>query len=154
MSALNRPQAVVKERAGRPAHKPSPHTRKAVQGMAAAGLWQYEIAQIMGVAENTLVKHYQHELDNGWVTTMALASKVIVDQMERGTDKAFDAAKFFLTKRGRGLWSEKNQVELTGANDGSVRMQALNIESLSFEERDQLEHLLNSVLLSSNDLIE
>ena len=96
----------------------------------------------MGVAENTLVKHYQHELDNGWVTTMALASKVIVDQMERGTDKAFDAAKFVLTKRGRGLWSEKNQVELTGANGDPVMERSLNIEALNHDERHQLEQLL------------
>jgi len=152
MAVHKRSLAAVRERVGRPAHKPTPETRKAVQGMAAAGLWQYEICQIMGLSENTLVKHYQPELDNGWAATMALASKVVIDQIERGTDKAFDAAKFFLTKRGRGLWSEKNQVELTGANGGPVQTQTLNIEALSFDERDQLEHLLNAILLPSVDM--
>ena len=151
MAVHKRSNAAIKERVGRPAHKPTPETRRAVQGMVAAGLWQYEICQIMGLSENTLVKHYQQELDNGWATTMAVASKTVVDQMAHQTDRAFDAAKFFLTKRGRGLWSEKNQVELTGTNGGPVQTQTLNFEALSFEERDQLEHLLNATLLSPID---
>jgi hypothetical protein len=66
-------QATVRERVGRPAHRPTLDSRKAVQGMAAAGLWQYEICQIMGLSENTLVKHYQSELNTGWAAIMALA---------------------------------------------------------------------------------
>ena len=154
MAVLQRTQVAVRERVGRPTHKPTPETRNAVQGMAAAGLWQYEICQILGLSENTLVKHYRRELDNGWATNVALASKVIFDQMANKTDRAFDAAKFFLTKRGRGLWSEKNQVELKGANSGPAQTQTLNIEALSFDERDRLEYLLKVALLSPSDARE
>jgi hypothetical protein len=75
-------------------------------------------------------------------------SKTVVDQMVNKTDRAFDAAKFFLTKRGRGLWSETKQIELNATNNEPVKMQTMNIDALSFEERDQLEQLLNTVLLS------
>jgi len=141
-------KATVRKRKGRPEHKPTLATRQAVQGMAAAGLWQYEICQIMGLSENTLVKHYQHELDTGWAATMALASKTIVDQMVNKTDRAFDAAKFFLTKRGRGLWSETKQIELNATNNEPVQMQTMNIDALDDDERDQLEKLLNLALLT------
>lgn len=137
---------MAKKKAGRPAHQPNDATKKAVEIMAASGLWQYQIAAMMKMDEDTLVKYYAYELETGWATTIAAASNVIVTEMLANTDKSLDAAKFFLKSRGRGLWSEKQQVEVTGANGGPVQVQSFDIDALDYDEQEQLESMLNAVL--------
>jgi len=140
---------------GRPTHQPTDATKKAVEIMAAAGLWQYQIAAQMKLTEQTLTKYYSHELETGWATTMAAATNVVVKEMLSDSDKSLDAAKFFLKSRGKGLWSETKQVELSGPNGGPIQHETINIEALDYDEREQLEAMLDAVLaLPSPDGVE
>jgi hypothetical protein len=131
---------------GRPAHQPTDATRKAVEIMAASGLWQYQIAAQMKLTDETLTKYYAHELETGWATTIAAATNVIVTEMLSNTDKSLDAAKFFLKSRGKGLWSETKQVELSGPNGGPILTQSIDIDALDSDQQEQLESMLNTVL--------
>jgi hypothetical protein len=135
-----------KKKLGRPPHQANGATKKAVEIMAAAGLWNYQIAKQMKIDEDTLVKYYSHELATGWSTTMAAAANVVVTEMLSNTDKSLDAAKFFLKSRGKGLWSETKQVELSGPNGGPILTQSIDIDALDSDQQEQLESMLNTVL--------
>lgn len=137
---------MAKKKLGRPSHPVSDATRKAVEIMAASGLWQYQIAAQMKIDEDTLAKYYSYELETGWATTMAAAGNVIVAEMLANTDKSLDAAKFFLKSRGKGLWSETKQVEVTGPNGGPIQTETINIDALDYDEQEQLEAMLAAVL--------
>ena len=136
-----------KKSAGRPPHKPTETTRGMVEMLVAAGLSQDEIAIKMRIAPNTLAKHYNHELKVGWVTGVADATTVVFETMRNGELKdRMDAAKFFLTRRGKGLWTDTKNVELSGPNGGPIQTKTLNIEALDYEEREQLEAMLTAAL--------
>jgi len=149
-------EEMAKKKAGRPPHQANGATKKAVEIMAAAGLWNYQIAKQMKIDEDTLVKYYSHELATGWSTTMAAAANVVVTEMLSNTDKSLDAAKFFLKSRGKGLWSETKQVEVTGKGGGPIQTESINIDALDYDEQEQLESMLTAVLAlpSSNDEVE
>ena len=51
--------------AGRPAYKPTDAERGQVEAMAAYGIPQDEIALVVGIAKNTLRKHFEDELATG-----------------------------------------------------------------------------------------
>ena len=52
-------------KAGRPAHKPTPVTRRKVTNAAAGGMSHEEIAVALGLHRHTLEKHYAAELSSG-----------------------------------------------------------------------------------------
>jgi hypothetical protein len=140
------PRPKKRKQMGRPSHTVTDATKRAVKLMAAAGLWQYEIAEAMGVNEKTLVKYYDLELRTGWADTMTLATGVLVNEMTEGTDKAVDAAKFFLSKRGKGRWNEVKQMEVSGPGGSPIAMRQIDIDVLDIEEQEQLEAMLTAVL--------
>lgn len=146
----------AKKAAGRPAHEATDLSRELVKVMVAAGLTQVEIAKKMGIAENTLIKHYRTELDVGWVEAISDAATAVLSEIRsKDSEKRLDAAKFFLTRRGRGLWSEQKQMEITGANGGAIQIAPVNINALDYDERDALESMLANVLaLPSPEMID
>lgn len=52
-------------KSGRPAHKPTPVTRRKVTNAAAGGMSHEEIAIALGIVRNTLDKYYERELSTG-----------------------------------------------------------------------------------------
>lgn len=80
-------------KAGRPAHKPTPATRRKVTNAAAGGMAHEEIAIALGIARNTLEKHYEHELSTGALNRRA----EVLDAMARTALKGnVSAQKAFL----------------------------------------------------------
>lgn len=133
---------------GRPPHQVTETTRGMVEMLVAAGLSQEEIALKMRMAPNTLAKHYGHELKIGWVTGVADATTVVFEAMRSDDIRdRMDAAKFFLTRRSKGLWTDTKNVEVTGANGGPIQMRKLNLEALDYDEREQLEMMLKAALV-------
>jgi hypothetical protein len=54
-----------RNKGGRPPHQPTDQTRMQVRLCAAFGNTMDQIAQIIGIAPNTLALHYRAELDHG-----------------------------------------------------------------------------------------
>lgn len=80
-------------KAGRPAYKPTPVSRRKVTNAAAGGMSHEEIAIALGISRNTLEKHYEMELSTGALNRRA----EVLDAMARTALKGnVSAQKAFL----------------------------------------------------------
>ena len=138
---------MAKKKRGRPAHEPNDATRRAVEILATAGLFQYQIAAQMKMDEDTLVKYYDYELTTGWASNMKKATDVVVKRMEQDGDEALEAAKFFLSRRGKGLWSETKQHEISGPGGGAIPVAQINLDVLDYDTLEQMESILDTALI-------
>ena len=136
---------------GRPPHEPTKVTRNTVEILVAAGLTQGEIAQKMGMDRKTLVRHYEHELNVGWANAIHDAAAVILSKMreENGADQ-LDAAKFFLTRRGKGLWTEVKQMELSGPNGAAMQVASkVDLDAIEFEDLETVYEILSPAVIAA-----
>ena len=134
---------------GRPPHQPTEATRAIVRTLAASGVSDYEIAKKLGIALNTLKKHYSEDLDGGWVDGMYDASLVIMTAMKsKDVDKSMEAAKFFLSRRGRGLWSEQKNIEVSGPGGGAIPIAPIDLDAIDYEELEAAYEILAPALLT------
>ena len=132
---------------GRPAHEPTEQTRAMVEILSAAGLTQAQIAKKMRFSVDSLMRHYKHEVENGWATGMLDASMVVFSEMRsKDSEKRLDAAKFFLSRRSRGLWSDVKQHEVTGINGAQIQV-SVDLDALGYEELQQLDQLLAPAII-------
>lgn len=135
----------AKTGAGRPEHVPTEAERSIVKIFVAAGLSNVEIARYMKMDRKTLTKHYGDELEIGWVEAVGDAAKAIIEEMRNeDSDKRLDAAKFFLSRRGRGMWSEQKNVEVGVTKNIPV---AVDIDALDYEELVALDNMLSPLLI-------
>ena len=98
-------------------HEPTTETRLQVKTLASVGTPQDQIAIVVGITKNTLLKHYRKELDVAM--TMANA-KVAQSLFQQATAGNTSAAIFWL--KCRAGWVDKQSIEHSGK---------LEIESLS-----------------------
>ena len=132
---------------GRPVHEPTEASRAIVKVFTAAGLTQKEIAKYLKLDPKTLAKHYGHEIENGWVEAIGDAATTILTEMRsQDSDKRLDAAKFFLTRRSRGLWSEVKQHEISGPNGSAIPM-SVDLDALGCDELETLDQLLAPAII-------
>lgn len=115
--------------------------------LATAGLFQYQIAAQMKMDEDTLVKYYEYELNAGWASNMKKATDVIIKRIEEDGEEAMEAAKFFLARRGKGLWSEQKNVEISGPNGGAIPVAQINLDVLDYDDLEAMESLLDTALI-------
>ena len=128
---------------GRPPHVPTKDLRTIVELLVASGVSNANIAQKLKISVNTLKKHYPDELENGWTTGVLDASQAVFDEIRSKTsDKRLDAAKFFLSRRGRGLWSETKQHEISGPGGGAIPVAQINLDALDYDALEELDNLL------------
>lgn len=97
----------------------------------------------MKMDEDTLVKYYDYELTTGWASNMQKATNVIIKRIESDGEEAMDAAKFFLSRRGKGLWSEQKNVEISGPDGGAIPLMAVDLDSMDYEALEQLDNILS-----------
>lgn len=86
-------------------HVPTPYTRRQAEMLVAYGLRQPEIAAVIGVSEDTLKKHYEHELEYGKAKATAIAAHRLFDIATRGEGRESVTALIFWLKTRAG-WSE------------------------------------------------
>ena len=139
---------MAKKGRGRPAHQPNDATKRAVEILAASGLYQYQIAAQMKMDEDTLVKYYEYELEAGWATNMKKATNIVIKRIEADGDEALDAAKFFLSRRGKGLWSEQKNLELSGPNGGAIPIAPIDLDAIDYEELEAAYEIIAPALLT------
>ena len=98
-------------------HEPTPETRLQVKTLASVGTPQEDIAKIIGITKNTLIKHYRKELDTAMVMANATIAQTLFKQAKDGNTSA---AIFWL--KCRAGWSEKQQIEHSGANGAPLEV--------------------------------
>lgn len=98
---------------------PDPAIAQTVANMAFAGQTQDTICRVLKMSMSTLYEHYKHELDTGQASMVNQISTSLAQRAMGGSDTA---AIFLLKTRGGGKFTERNAVELTGANGGPIEI--------------------------------
>jgi transcriptional regulator with XRE-family HTH domain len=135
---------------GRKAFEPTMANRLLVRKLARAGWSQDDIAEGMGVSDETLRKYFRYELDMG---NLEMCSTIESTLYEIATDKehksCVPAATVLLKAKGGEEYRETKRTEITGADGGPLQQQIQSVDvidasKLSFEERDTLTKILES----------
>ena len=103
-------------------HQPTEKTRQQAQSASGLGLPQDQIAALIGIAADTLRKHYEVELATGKAQASAAVAKSLFNKATLGQDTT---AMIWWTKA-QMRWAETVEQELTG-KDGE-RLEFTKIE--------------------------
>jgi hypothetical protein len=88
-------------------------------------------------------------LETGWIGKMHDAAKTVFDEMTSKTsEKRLDAAKFFLSRRGRGLWSEQKTMEISGPNGGAIPVAPIDLDAIDYDELEAAYEIIAPALLT------
>lgn len=101
-------------KAGRPPHLPNADTRNRVYMLSTVGTRHEDIASVLGITHDTLVKYYKEELDKGRIEANASVAETLFKQAKEGNTTAMI---FWLKSRAR--WKESTQHEISGNPDGT-----------------------------------
>jgi len=115
-------------------HEPTASLRQRVTDLAIAGIPQYMIAKVIGIDEDTLKKHYQHELDCSEPEAIEMVSKTVVMQAINGNEKS--QALYMKTKGAKYGWVEKQVIESITLDE----TQALKDKVRELEEKYQQDY--------------
>lgn len=96
-------------------HQPTQALRQRVTDLAVAGIPQYLIAKVIKIDDDTLRKHYQHELVCAQAEAVERISKVVAIQAQDGDPKA--QALYLKTQGAKYGWVEKQVVENISSED-------------------------------------
>jgi len=136
---------------GRPEHEATDANRALVKVFTAAGLTQEEIAKHLKINRKTLAKHYEHELETGWIEAIGEAATAIITEMRSTTsEKRLEAAKFFLSRRGRGLWSETKQHEISGPNGGAIPVATVDLDAIDFHDLETIYEIIQPAMITAD----
>ena len=98
-------------------HIPSDDSRKLVRNLSAVGIRYVDIAHKLNIGDDTLVKHYKRELEDGRIDANAAIGQTLFQQAKEGNTSA---AIFWLKTRAG--WKETSGVELSGSNGGAIHV--------------------------------
>jgi hypothetical protein len=104
---------------GRPEHQPTQQIRDQVKALVLAGSSQDTIAKVIGIARQTLTKHYSDELDK----TLAQANGVMATNLfniGKGKDRTALAAQMYWLSRKAG-WKPA-PTEVVGGDGGPLQI--------------------------------
>lgn len=96
-------------------HEPTDRLRERVTDLAIAGIPQYMIANVIGIDEDTLKKHYKRELDCSEPEAVERVASTVVMQAINGNEKS--QALYLKTKGAKYGWVEKQVIEQQIADD-------------------------------------
>lgn len=103
-----------KDKGGRPPHLPDATTRSKVFMLSTVGTRHEDIASVLNISHDTLVKYYKEELDKGRIEANASVAETLFKQAKEGNTTAMI---FWLKSRAK--WKESTQHEISGNPDGS-----------------------------------
>lgn len=98
-------------------HKPTDDSKKLVRSLSAVGIRYVDIAQKLDITDDTLVKHYKKELEDGRIDANAAIGQTLFNQAKDGNTSA---AIFWLKTRAG--WKETSTLELTGNEGGAIQV--------------------------------
>jgi hypothetical protein len=99
---------------GRPPHLPTADTRNRVYILSTVGTRHEDIATVLSISHDTLVKYYKEELDKGRIEANASVAETLFKQAKEGNTTAMI---FWLKSRAK--WKETSQHEISGNPDGT-----------------------------------
>jgi hypothetical protein len=99
---------------GRPPHLPTADTRIKVYTLSTVGTRHEDIASVLSISHDTLVKYYKEELDKGRIEANASVAETLFKQAKEGNTTAMI---FWLKSRAK--WKESTQHEISGNPDGT-----------------------------------
>jgi hypothetical protein len=99
---------------GRPPHLPNADTRNRVYMLSTVGTRHEDIASVLSISHDTLVKYYKEELDKGRIEANASVAETLFKQAKEGNTTAMI---FWLKSRAK--WKETSQHEISGNPDGT-----------------------------------
>ena len=107
-----------------------------VRTLAAAGIRHEDIATKIGISQDTLVRKYRRELDDGRIDA---TSEMATSLFNQGKNGNVTAAIFWL--KSRAGWSDRSQIELTGENGGPIKVDTTVFDAIitNLESKRQLE---------------
>lgn len=107
-----------------------------VRTLAAAGIRHEDIATKIGISQDTLVRKYRRELDDGRIDA---TSEMATSLFNAGKNGNIPAAIFWL--KSRAGWSDRSQIELTGENGGPIKVDTTVFDAIitNLESKRQLE---------------
>ena len=108
---------------------PTDELREAVAVMRCCGVRQATIAKVIGVAENTLTKHFEHELDEG----LEIANSRMARSLYENGLKGNVIAQLFWMKTRAG-WKEYAPVQVLEHVAGPFRGEDFDVKRLSDSE--------------------
>ena len=97
-------------------HQPTEKTRQQAQSASGLGLPQDRIAALIGIAADTLRKHYEVELATGKAQASAAVAKSLFNKATVGQDTT---AMIWWTKA-QMRWAETQRHEQTGPEGGAI----------------------------------
>ncbi len=98
---------------------PDPAIGQTVANMVFAGQTAETICRVLKMSMTTLYEHYKDEVETGQASMVSDISTSLAQRAKGGSDTA---AIFLLKTRGNGKFTERNAVELTGANGGPIEI--------------------------------
>lgn len=103
-------------------HVPTDKDRNFVMLGRACGLTDKQTAELVGISESTLRRHYSEELENGATRiNMMVATNIFRTATQRADLKAANTAGFFWLKT-RGGWNDRAATEVGIESLGPVRV--------------------------------
>ncbi len=90
-------------------HIPTEETRKFVRCLSAVVIMYVDISGKLDISDDTLVKHYKKDLENGRIDANASIGQTLFQQAKNGNTAA---AIFWLKTRAN--WKETNAIEHSG----------------------------------------
>ena len=99
---------------GRPPHLKTEDTQNRVYILATVGTRHEDIATVLNISHDTLVKYYKEELDKGRIEANASVAETLFKQAKEGNTTAMI---FWLKSRAK--WKETSQHEISGNPDGT-----------------------------------
>jgi hypothetical protein len=99
---------------GRPPHLATDDTRNRVYILSTVGTRHEDIATVLSISHDTLVKYYKEELDKGRIEANASVAETLFKQAKEGNTTAMI---FWLKSRAK--WKESTQHEISGNADGT-----------------------------------
>lgn len=98
-------------------HIPTDESRKLVRSLSAVGIKYVDIAGKLDISDDTLVKHYKKDLEDGRIDANASIGQTLFQQAKNGNTAA---AIFWLKTRAQ--WKETNALEVSGTDGGVIKV--------------------------------
>lgn len=98
-------------------HKPTAEQRKLVEAMAAFGIPQLEICNVIGINKDTLLKYYRKELDTATATANTKIANVLYTKALAG-----DTACVIFWLKTRARWHETIRNEHSGIDGEPIKL--------------------------------